>query len=112
MTHSGKVPFTVSNEDHDDVDSDLESIDHSITIEQLQLDLFSAITEKASKNIIRTLKSQIREFRSKEAQVQEVDEIVNLAAAAIADLETSEEAAQKELCQSKDNFDAVQNISK
>ena len=110
--HSGKVPFTVSNEDHDDVESDLESIDHSITIEQLQLDLFAAITEKASKNIIRTLKSQIQEFRSKEAQKQEVDEIVDLAAATIADLETSEQAAQKKLCQSKDNFDALNKISK
>jgi len=102
MTHSGKIPCTVSNEDHDDVESDLESIDHSITIEQLQLDLFAAITEKASKNIIITLKSQIQEFRSKEAHKQEADALVDIAAATNRDLETSEQAAQKE----------IQNISK
>ena len=83
------------SEYHDDVESDLESIDHSITIEQ-----------------IRTLKSQIQEFRSKKGQKQEVDEIVDFAAATIADLETSEQAAQKKLCQSKDSFNALNKISK
>ena len=58
MAHAGKILYTVSSEDHD---SDLESFDHTITIEQLQLDLFAAITEKASKSVIKTLKTRVEE---------------------------------------------------
>jgi len=124
MAHAGKILYTVSSEDHD---SDLESFDHTITIEQLQLDLFAAITEKASKSVIKTLKTQLQELKSK-SEKQEADGDVDLAEAKrrlssfqlerrqselrIAELETREQAAREDLRQSEEYSDALRDFSK
>mmetsp|Transcript_22813 Transcript_22813/g.33808 ORF Transcript_22813/g.33808 Transcript_22813/m.33808 type:complete len:436 (-) Transcript_22813:172-1479(-) len=123
MTHSGKILYTLSRQD-DDVD--LQS--SKITIEDLQLDLYAAITDKASKSVLETLKTQIQELKSK-AENQEADGCVDHAEAKrrlssfqeqerrqseirIVELETREQASQKELRESKEYSDALRDFSK
>jgi len=84
MTHAGNILYTTVSSKDDDSD-DLESFDdyRTITIEQLHLDFFAAITEKASNSVIQTSNTQVEQeltMKSK-AEKQEVGGGVDLAVA-------------------------------
>ena len=139
MTHAGNILYTTVSSKDDDSD-DLESFDdyHAITIEQLHLDFFAAITEKASKSVIQTSNTQVQELTMKsKAEKQEVGGSVDLAVAGakrrfscssfqllerrqsrvrIAELEAREQVAaakeENEQRQSKVYSDALRDFSK